>query len=77
MDRLASRAAGSAEGTRPLESASDPVLAPLRASVTDLEWRHANLDGAEPPIFAVFEGDAAIAAAGSQRLLDRVAHIGV
>jgi GNAT superfamily N-acetyltransferase len=73
----ASQAAGSAEGVRPVDSAGDPALASLRASVTDLEWRHANLDAAEPPIFAVVAGGAAVAASGSQRLLDRVAHIGV
>lgn len=69
--------AGSTRDTQPFESTQDPALAKLRAAVTAEEWRHGNLDASEPPIFACVEGGSAAAASGYQRLLDRVAHIGV
>ena len=72
-----SRAAGSAEGVRPLESAQDAALTALRASVTAEEWRHANLEAVEPPLFACAEDGVLVSASGYQRLLERVAHIGV
>jgi len=71
------RAAGSTEGVRRVESANDAALAPLRAGVTEEEWRHANLESAEPPLFGCAEAGALVSASGYQRLLDRVAHIGV
>lgn len=73
----ASSAAGSSEGARALASADDAALAPLRASVTAEEWRHANLETVEPPLFARAEDGVVVSASGYQRLLDRVAHIGV
>jgi GNAT superfamily N-acetyltransferase len=60
-----------------LDSARDPRLQRLREAVTAEEWQHANLDAAEPPLFAVEQGGAIAAAAGWERLLDAVAHIGV
>jgi GNAT superfamily N-acetyltransferase len=60
-----------------LDSARDPRLQRLRAAVSAEEWRHANLDAAEPPLFAIEAGDEIAAAAGFERLLDAVAHIGV
>ncbi|HXX48670.1 MAG TPA: GNAT family N-acetyltransferase [Myxococcota bacterium] len=60
-----------------LASARDPRLQRLRAAVTAEEWRHANLDAAEGPLFAAEAGGEIAAAAGWERLLDAVAHIGV
>jgi ribosomal protein S18 acetylase RimI-like enzyme len=57
--------------------ALDTRLDALRAAVTDEEWRHANLEAAELPVFAVQEDDRIVAVAGFERVLDRVAHIGV
>lgn len=71
------RAVSSAPGAIALDSAGAPRLQRLREAVTAEEWRHANLDAAEPPLFAI-ESEAGIAAvAGSELLLDSVAHIGV
>jgi len=69
--------AGSTRDTQPFESARDPALAKLRAAVTPEEWRHGNLDRSEPPIFASVEDGTVAAACGYERLLDRVAHLGV
>lgn len=71
------RAAGSMAGVRALASARDPALAPLRTAVTADEWRHANLDTSEPPLFGVGDGAEVSSAAGYQVLLERVAHLGV
>jgi uncharacterized protein (DUF952 family) len=54
-----------------------PALESLRAGVSDEEWQHANLERADPPLFAVLEQDRAVCAAGAQILLESVAHIGV
>jgi hypothetical protein len=54
-----------------------PELASLRAEVSPSEWQHANLDAAEAPIFVERSEGRIAAAAGCQRLLERVAHIGV
>jgi GNAT superfamily N-acetyltransferase len=64
-------------GVERLTSPSDPRLGALRARVTAEEWRHANLEAAEPPLFARPVGAALAAAAGFERLGARVAHIGV
>ncbi|HTO09310.1 MAG TPA: GNAT family N-acetyltransferase [Myxococcota bacterium] len=58
-------------------SAHDPALAALRAAVRAEEWRHANLEAAEPPLFAWAHEGALASASGFQRLLDSVAHVGV
>jgi GNAT superfamily N-acetyltransferase len=67
----------SPEGVVPVASALDPSLAALRRALTAEEWRHANLEAAEPPLFACLDGGCVAAAAGFQRLLGRVAHVGV
>ena len=69
--------AGSTRDTQPFDSSADPALAKLRAAVTPEEWRHGNLDASEPPIFGCVEDGSVAAACGYQRLLDRVAHLGV
>jgi GNAT superfamily N-acetyltransferase len=65
------------EGVVEVASAGDAALARLRASVGVEEWRHANLEAAEPPLFACAHGGSLAAASGFQRLLRRVAHLGV
>jgi RimJ/RimL family protein N-acetyltransferase len=65
------------EGVIALDSAEDPRLEALRAAVTSEEWRHANLAASEPPLFACAVGGALAAACGYERLLGRVAHLGV
>lgn len=65
------------EGVVRVESARDPALARLRDSVSAEEWRHANLEAAEPPLFACAHEGALVSASGFQRLLGRVAHVGV
>lgn len=60
-----------------LESARDARLQRLRDAVAPEEWRHANLEAAEGPLFAVEAGGEVAAAAGWERLLDAVAHVGV
>jgi GNAT superfamily N-acetyltransferase len=71
------RALGPPEGVVRVESASDAALARLRGSVSAEEWRHANLEAAEPPLFACAHEGALASASGFQRLLGRVAHVGV
>jgi GNAT superfamily N-acetyltransferase len=65
------------EGVVELPAARDAALAQLRAAVSDEEWRHANLEAAEPPLFACAHDGSLAAASGFQRLLGRVAHVGV
>jgi len=60
-----------------LPSAGDAALAALRAAVTPEEWRFANLEAAEPPLFACAQGSSFASASGFQRLDGRVAHMGV
>ena len=67
--------AGSSAGVEAVPSTRE--LAALRAAVREEEWRHANLESAESPLFACSESGAPVAASGYQLLLDRVAHIGV
>ena len=69
--------AGSTRDTQPFESTDAPALAKLRAAVTPEEWRHGNLDRSEPPIFGCVDEGSVAAACGYERLLDRVAHLGV
>lgn len=66
-----------APGLERLESRNDPRLHALRESVTAEEWRHANLEAAELPLFAVADGGELAAVSGFERLAGRVAHIGV
>jgi RimJ/RimL family protein N-acetyltransferase len=66
-----------ASGPVEIHSAGEERLGALRAAVAPEEWRHANLEASEPPLFACEVDGAIAAAAGFQRLLDRVAHIGV
>lgn len=65
------------DGVVRLDPAGDRRLRALREGVTPEEWQHANLDAAEPPLFGWPVGDEIAAAAGFERLLGRVAHIGV
>src|SRR5262249_11102343 len=65
------------DGVVKIESLWDPRLEELRRAVTPEEWRHANLDKAEPPLFGVEHQGRLGAAAGFERVQDRVAHIGV
>jgi RimJ/RimL family protein N-acetyltransferase len=66
-----------APGVTRIESRDDPRLHALRESVTAEEWRHANLEAAELPLFAVEDTGELAAAAGFERLRGRVAHVGV
>lgn len=65
------------DGVVELESLADPRLEELRRAVTPDEWRHANLEKAEPPLFGIEHQGRLGAAAGFERVQDRVAHIGV
>ncbi len=67
----------SSSGVERLGSASDPRLRELRANITAQDWQYANLEAAEPPLFGSSTGGRIAAAAGFERLLERVAHIGV
>jgi GNAT superfamily N-acetyltransferase len=60
-----------------IPSIQAPELQSLRSAVTPTEWRHANLEAADLPLSAVLTHGSAISAAGFERLLGRVAHIGV
>jgi acetyltransferase (GNAT) family protein len=65
------------EGVVLIESVHDPRLEALRAAVLPEEWRQANLEQAEMPIFACEHQDRIGAVAGFQRVQDRIAHLGV
>jgi GNAT superfamily N-acetyltransferase len=65
------------DGITRLGSASDPRLRTLREHATSEEWEHANLEAAEPPLFACPAGEEIAAASGFERLATRVAHLGV
>jgi hypothetical protein len=65
------------DGVVKIESVWDPRLEELRRAVLPEEWRHANLQQAEPPLFGVEHQGHLGAAAGFERVQDRVAHIGV
>jgi GNAT superfamily N-acetyltransferase len=56
---------------------SSAALEPLREAVSELEWAHANLEAAVPPLCVVLSGGSALAAAGAQTLPGELAHIGV
>jgi GNAT superfamily N-acetyltransferase len=71
------RAVAAPAGVVTLASPADPRLASLRGAVTPENWRHANLEAAEPPLFGREVDGQVASAAGFERLLDRVAHIGV
>ena len=64
-------------GVVSLASPADARLAALRGAVGAEDWRHANLEAAEPPLFGCEVEGRLAAAAGFERLLGRVAHIGV
>jgi RimJ/RimL family protein N-acetyltransferase len=59
------------------EAASDSRLRALRENAGPEAWAHANLEAAEPPLFGCLAEGRIVAAAGFQRLLARVAHVGV
>lgn len=65
------------DGVERLGSASDPRLRALREHASAEAWRHANLEAAEPPLFGCALAGEVAAAAGFERLAERVAHIGV
>ena len=49
----------------------------LKAAMPPQEWKDANLEAAEPPVFGVLSGTSVVSASGAEPLLGRVAHLGV
>lgn len=61
----------------PLARAERAQLDALRSAASEEEWLHAGLDGHDEPVFVVRCEGGVAAAAGYERLLREVAHIGV